>query len=386
MALSNWIEVVCVFACALITTIAIVPLAKRIAIHFDAIDYPDKRRVNKTPTPRMGGVAFFVAIFVSCVLLGAGITFFGWQDPFHTFASENVNYWLVALGVTIMFCVGLYDDIKSMRARYKLIGQIIASTVVCSSGLAISFIQNPLNPGELIHFGFFAWPITIFYLVAFANVINLIDGLDGLASGISGISALTLGIYGVLAGKPDVIVFSAIIVGCTLGFLKSNYYPASIFMGDSGSLVLGLSLGIISLVAIARVSVVFSLLVPLLAAGVPITDTAVAIIRRKRAHEPVNAPDKGHIHHRLLAVGFSQKKTVWIMWIWTAVLSACGLAFAELDGIAKPISLILAASITGFAIFKLELLTPVLKHYYHPRKRRKSVRRKINDRDHRSQK
>ncbi len=375
MTFSNWIEVICVFASALIATIALTPLAKKIAIHFDAIDYPDKRRVNVSPIPRMGGIAIFGGICISCIVMAAGRSFFGWFDPFHTFIGQSVNYWLLALGVTIMFGVGLYDDIKNMKARYKLIGQIISCTIVSSSGLVISFIQNPFDPGSLIHFGILSWPITIFYLVAFANVINLIDGLDGLASGISMISALAIAIYGVLSARVDAILFSAILVGCCLGFLKSNYHPASIFMGDSGSLILGLCLGIISLVAIARAAVVFSLLVPLLAAGVPITDTAVAIIRRKRAHEPVNAPDKGHIHHRLMDAGFSQKKTVWIMWIWTAVLSACGLAFAELDGLAKPISLILAASITGFAIFKLELLTPVLKHYYHPRKRRKSIRR-----------
>lgn len=376
MTFTSWIEVLFVFAGALIATIALTPLARTIATRFDAIDYPDNRRVNKKPTPRMGGIAIFGGIIAGCLILALGINLFNWQDPFKTFVGMNVNYWILALGLTIMFAVGIYDDIKNMKARYKLLGQILACTVVCASGLSISFIQNPFDPGQLIHFGILAWPITIFYLVAFANVINLIDGLDGLASGISCISALTIAIYGILSGRIDAVVFSAILAGCCLGFLKSNYHPAKIFMGDSGSLVLGLCLGIISLIAIARAAVVFSLLVPLLAAGVPITDTAVAIIRRKRAHEPVNAPDKGHIHHRLMDAGFSQVKTVWIMWGWTAVLSACGLAFAELDGLAKPIALILAASITGFAIFKLKLLNPVLKHYYHPRKRRKSVRKR----------
>ena len=376
MDFSNWIEIIIVFACACATTILMTPISKKIATKFDAIDYPDKRRVNSSPIPRMGGIAIYCGIMVALLLIAIGTTTFGWYDPYHLYAGKDVNYPIVGLGITVMFAIGIYDDINNMRARYKLIGQIIASTIVCASGLDFSFIQNPFNPSDIIIFGPLSWPITIFYLVAFANVINLIDGLDGLASGISGISALTILTYGVISGKVDAVIFSAVIVGVCAGFLKYNHHPASIFMGDSGSLVLGLSLGIISLIAIARTAVVFSLLVPILAAGVPITDTAVAIIRRKRAHEPVNAPDKGHIHHRLLDAGFSQTKTVAIMWTWTAVLSICGLSFAELDGIAKPLSLIIAATITGFAIFKLKLLEPVLKHYYNPRKRRKKVNQK----------
>ena len=373
---SSTIELICLFAISLIATILLCPLAKKLALKLDAIDYPDERRVNKEPIPRMGGVAIFGGIALGFFAFKIGMEAFGWFGPHVERLSNEVNAGLVGLGVATMFLVGFIDDIFGLRARYKLIGQIVASTIVCAGGLKFAFIQNPFVPGEIISFGIFAWPLTIFYLVAFANIINLIDGLDGLASGISAITALTIGIYGFLIFRIDVLVLAVILIGACLGFLKFNHHPASIFMGDSGSLTLGLCLGIISLLAIARTALVFSLLVPILAAGVPITDTFVAIVRRKKAHQPIGEPDKGHIHHRLLQAGFSQTKTVAIMWGWTAVLSACGLAFAELEGIAKTISLLVAAAITGYAIFKLKLLEPVLKHYYAPKKRRKKLRRK----------
>ena len=358
---------------ALVGTILLCPLVKKLAVKLDAIDYPDERRVNKEPTPRMGGVAIFAGIALAFLAFQIGMKAFGWFGPHMSFLSHEIDWTLVSVGVLVMFIVGFVDDIVGLRARYKLMGQIVASCIVCAGGLQFAFIQNPFAHGEIISFGILSWPLTVFYLVAFANIINLIDGLDGLASGISAITAFTIGIYGFLSFRIDVLVLSVILIGACLGFLKFNHHPASIFMGDSGSLTLGLCLGIISLLAIARTAFVFSLLVPILAAGVPITDTFVAIIRRKKAHQPIGEPDKGHIHHRLLQAGFSQNKTVMIMWGWTAVLSACGLAFAELEGIAKTISLVIAATITGYAIFKLKLLEPVLKHYYAPKKRRRKL-------------
>ncbi|MDO4842078.1 MAG: MraY family glycosyltransferase [Phoenicibacter congonensis] len=373
MTIASYIEIFVLFAIALITTIALTPFAKKIAVAFDAIDYPDARRVNKEPIPRMGGIAIFGGIVVAFIILEIGVNFFGWFGYRAAMMSKGINIPVVALGVVCMFATGLVDDIVGLKPKVKFLMQIVAATIVCAGGIQFAFIQNPFVPGGLIQFGIFAWPITIFYLVAFANIINLIDGLDGLASGICIITALTIGIYSALANIVEAIVLPFILVGTCLGFLKYNHHPAKIFMGDSGSLTLGLFLGIVSLLAIARTAFVFSLLVPIMAAGVPITDTLVAIIRRKKAHQPVGQADKGHIHHRLLQAGFSQTKTVAIMWIWSAVLSICGLAFAELEGIAKLLSLFIAAIITGYAIYKLRLLEPVLQHYYNPRKRRKKV-------------
>lgn len=366
----EWIECGVVLLTAVAATIAATPLARKIAVACDAIDYPDKRRVNTRPIPRMGGVAMFIGIVASVVVIDIGVLFFGWTNPFASSASGRVDFMLVGLGVTFMFIVGVIDDISGLRARYKFLGQVVAAAIVSSSGLLLQNIQNPFVEGTFIEFGWLSYPITIIYLVCFANIINLIDGLDGLASGISAISAGTIFVFAALAGRIEAAILCVVVVGVCLGFLKFNHHPASIFMGDSGSLLLGLSLGVVSLLAVARSTLFISLLVPILAAGVPIMDTAAAIIRRTRAHQPIDAPDKGHIHHRLLAAGYTQEFTVFIMWAWTAMLAVCGVVLAESDGMARVVAIVVAAVITGFAIYKLRLLDPVLKHYYNPRKSR----------------
>ncbi|WP_165246755.1 glycosyltransferase family 4 protein [Adlercreutzia sp. ZJ141] len=363
----NWLECGALLLTAVIVTIALTPVAKLIAKRFDAIDYPDQRRVNTEPIPRMGGVAIFGGIAASCVVLIIGVNAWGWINPFQSYLGEDVNYVLLGIGITAMFAVGALDDIFNLTARVKLAGQIVAACIVASSGLLLSNIQNPFVEDAFIQFGVFSYPITVFYLVAFANIINLIDGLDGLAAGISAISASTIFIFAILAGRFSAAIMGIIVVGVCIGFLKSNLHPASIFMGDSGSLLLGLSLGVISLFAVARSTLFISLLVPILAAGVPVTDTAMAIIRRKRAHQPVDAPDTGHIHHRLMKAGFSQRATVFIMWTWTAALAICSIVLAESDGFPRVVAITIVAVITGFAIIKLQLLGPVLTHHYNPR-------------------
>lgn len=353
---------------AIASTIAATPFARKLAVACDAIDYPDKRRVNTEPIPRMGGVAMMVGIIASVIVIDVGVLFFGWVNPFSSSASGRVDFALVGLGVAFMFIVGIIDDISGLRARYKFIGQLIAAAIVSSSGLLLQNIQNPFVEGGFIEFGWLAYPITVIYLVCFANIINLIDGLDGLASGISAISAGTIFVFAIFAGRTESAILCVIIVGICVGFLKYNHHPASIFMGDSGSLLLGLSLGIVSLLAVARSTLIISLLVPILAAGVPIMDTAAAIIRRTRAHQPIDAPDKGHIHHRLLAAGYTQESTVFIMWAWTAMLAVCGIVLAESEGMVRVAVIVVAAVVTGVAIYKLRLLNPVLQHYYNPRK------------------
>ncbi len=366
----NWFECGVLLVVAAAVTVALTPAAKALAVRLDAIDYPDQRRVNTKPVPRMGGVAIFGGFVAGIIVLVIGISFFGWEKPVARFGGD-INYYVLSLGVVVMFGVGLADDIFSLNPRVKLIWQIIAACVVAASGLLLSIIQNPFVRNGFIEFGIWAYPITVFYLVAFANIINLIDGLDGLASGISALSAATIFAFSMFAGRLEAAVLSIIVVGVCLGFLVWNRHPASVFMGDSGSLLLGLVLGIISLLAVARSTLFISLLVPIMAAGVPVIDTAVAIIRRLRAHQPIDAPDKGHIHHRLMKAGFSQGATVGIMWGWTAVLAICSLVLAESEGISRIVAIVIAALVTGFAIGKLHLFEPVLRHHYNPRAARR---------------
>lgn len=369
----EWIERVSLFLVAALVTMLLVPVAKKLAIRFDAIDYPSERRVNKEPVARMGGVAMMGGMAAALLVVCVAVRVFGFESPFVPHPSYEVNYAGVAVGVLFMFAVGVMDDVKSLRPKTKLLGQIIAACIVVASGLVLSVIRNPFGPG-FVDFGPASYPITVFYLVAFANVINLIDGLDGLAAGITAISSLTIFVFSLLTNRPDAALMSLALAGVCVGFLRYNFNPASIFMGDSGSLLLGFSLGVVSLFAVARSALFVSLLVPIIAAGVPITDTAVAIIRRVRAHKPIDQADRGHIHHRLLSAGYSQRATVLIMWGWTAALSVCAVLITELDGVARVAIFLVIAAITGFGIVKLRLLQPVLLHHYNPREKSGSAK------------
>lgn len=364
----DWFEYGVLFAVAAVVTIALTPLARKLAIKLDAIDYPSARRVNMLPIPRMGGVAIFGGILAALAVAGFGVYAFGWVDPFIDYNGIEVNYWGVLLGTVLIFLVGAVDDVVDLNPKAKMLGQIVAACVVAGSGLLFSSIHNPFGEGY-IEFGWVAYPLTVFYLVAFANVINLIDGLDGLAAGITGISAITILLFAVLTGRFDAALFSVILVGVCAGFLKSNFFPASIFMGDSGALLLGFSLGVISLFAVARSALFVSLLVPILAAGVPILDTFFAIVRRKREHRPIDEADKGHIHHRLMRAGFSQRATVLIMWAWTALLAVCGVVITWADNLVRIPIFLIACAVTAYAIVKLRLLGDALSHHFNPRRK-----------------
>lgn len=361
-------ECIALFLVAALVTIALVPLVKKLAIRLDAIDYPSARRVNMLPIPRLGGVAIFGGMAAALIVVFVGMHFFGWMSPFIPHDDMSPNYWGVLLGVVVIFGVGVVDDVIDLSPKVKMLGQIVAACIVAASGVLLSSIHNPVGPGY-IEFGWLAYPITVFYLVAFANIINLIDGLDSLAAGITGISACTILIFAVLTSRPDAVVFSIILVGACVGFLRYNFHPASIFMGDSGALLLGFCLGLISLFATARSALFVSLLVPILAAGVPILDTFFAIVRRKREHRPIDEADKGHIHHRLMRAGFSQRATVLIMWAWTAMLSAAAVIITNADNLVRIPIFIVVMLVTAYAIVKLRLLGDALSHHFNPRRK-----------------
>lgn len=362
----TWLHYGIAAAVACVVTMALVPPVRKLAFKLDAVDYPGSRRVNKAPTARFGGVAMFGGLVAGLFSIWLGTQFFGWHYPLHSPVSKGVWYPGVAVGVVLIFLVGAADDIWDLRPRYKLLGQVVAASVVAASGLLLADMHNPFGPG-FIDFGVAAYPITVFYLVAFMNVINLIDGLDGLASGITAISALTMFAFAVLTFRTDAAFLCAGLIGICIGFLRYNFNPASIFMGDSGSLLLGMSLGIVSLFATTRSALFVSLLVPILVAGVPIIDTASAIIRRLRAHTPIQQADNGHIHHRLLREGYSQKKTVLIMWGWTAVLAVSAIFITETHGTTRLVFMGIALGVSAFFVVRLHLLGPVLRHHYVPR-------------------
>jgi UDP-GlcNAc:undecaprenyl-phosphate GlcNAc-1-phosphate transferase len=350
-----------VFATALVVTLATVPLAKIIAIRLKAIDYPSARRINKVPVPRMGGIAMLLGLICAVVVQYFGTLAFGWPSAFIPHPSLDINYWGIAVSVLVIFLTGAIDDVYSLRPWQKLLGQVIAGSIAAGSGLLIGHIVNPFGEGAL-YLGWIAYPITVLYLVCFANIINLIDGLDGLAAGLSGIVSLALFVIMFAAGRVDAAALAIAICGVCVGFLRYNFNPASIFMGDSGALMLGFLLGTVSLLGVRRVAALTTLIVPLIIAGVPIIDTAAAIIRRKRGHVSIGTADKGHIQHRLIAGGFNQRQACLLIYGWSALLAISAVIITQVSPGWRIAIIAVLFIVSAIFVIKLHLFEPVLYH------------------------
>ncbi len=359
----SWWHYLILFAIALAVTAALVPLVRSFAIKHDIVDKPGPRRVNKKPIPRLGGVAMFlgliVALCVEFILEYSGL----WNGPFFAGGFVNTRLFGVAIGFAFIVIVGALDDIYSLPPLVKFIGQIIAATIIVCTGTTLGSFKIPFT-SSVVYLDTWTYPITVLYLVCFANVINLIDGLDGLSAGITAIAGATLFILTMHLMRGDAASVAIILVGCCIGFLFYNFSPASIFMGDSGSLFLGLALGTISLLGASRFASVTALAVPIVIAGVPVIDTFSAIVRRLRGHQPIQAADAGHIHHRLLRRGFSQRKSVLIIYAWTALLCGAACIIWNLGGFLKYLVLLIVLVASGVVVWHLGLFGPVLKHRY----------------------
>lgn len=370
--MDKWVPYLCLFAVAFVTSFITTPLARAFAWRVDAVDYPGPRRINAKPIPRMGGIAVFAGMIAAGAVQLLGRHHFPWPLTLSTSpqlivsASHlHVNYWSLALSFAIIFLTGLLDDKFQLTPKQKITGQILAALVAVMGGLVIGVIVNPVTD-ELIDLGWFAYPITMIYLVAYSNIINLIDGLDGLATGISFISSVTMFALALMAGRLDAAALAIAVAGATLAFLRYNFHPASIFLGDSGALLLGFALGTISLLSVTRIAGLTTLIVPLVIAGIPIIDTLSAIVRRRRAHVSIGQADRGHIHHRLIAEGFDQRQAVMLIYSWTAVLCVGSFAMTQVTVVPRIIIfLILIAASAIFATY-LRLFQPVLLHHYNP--------------------
>lgn len=354
---------------ALVVTLVLVPLVRKLAIKLDAVDYPSARRVNTVPTPRMGGLAICGGLLAALIVEVVGEVFFGWAGFYTHHSNGRVNHLGVILGVGIIAATGALDDIKSLKPKYKLGGQILGACVIVASGILLAAVRNPFD-GGFITFGWFAYPLTVFYLVAFMNVINLIDGLDGLAAGIVAIASGFLFAIAFGKGLEETAMLSIILLGACLGFLRYNFNPASIFMGDSGSLTLGAMIAVISLLGVMRSPTFIVMVVPLIIAAIPIMDTAAAIVRRLYHHQPIQQADKKHLHHILLAEGFSVRKAVLIVYGWTAVLGMGAYIMSRSYGIVVGIVFAALVVISFYILGKLHLFEPVLRHYYNRHARR----------------
>lgn len=362
----DWIPFACLFVAALATALIATPLARRLAVRLGAVDKPNPRRINKTPVPRMGGIAIFAGIAAAFLVQYAGTMFLGWPVVLVPSPRMQVNYWMLVAAFCVIFATGLLDDKFSLKPMQKLAGQVLAAVIAVAGGLVIGDISNPLAPG-FIHLGWVAYPLTVVYLVAYVNIINLIDGLDGLAAGISAIASMTMFVLSVWAGRLDSAALSIAVVGSSLGFLRYNFHPASIFMGDSGSLTLGFALGVSSLLSVTRFAGLTTIAVPLVISAVPILDTFSAIVRRTRAHVSVGHADRGHIHHRLMDEGYDQRQSVLLMYGWTALLCVGSILMTQVETI--PRILIFCALLALSMLFarRLHLFEPVLLHHYDPK-------------------
>jgi len=301
------------FLIAVVVAYILTPGIISLAVKMGAMDAPDARKVHKAPIPRLGGIGIYIAFMVA-VLCTVELT------------QEVIG---LLLGGTIIAIVGIIDDLKNLPAKVKLLGQILAAVVLVSFDVRIDFISDPF--GDMIYFEYLAIPITIFWVVGLTNTVNLIDGLDGLAAGVSTIAAITILLVALQQDYLLIAVLTAALAGGAFGFLQYNFNPAKIFMGDTGSMFLGYMLAGISIIGAVKSAATIALIVPIFALGLPILDTAFAIVRRYRGGVPIFKPDRGHLHHRLLDLGFTQRQAVLLMYVISGVLGLSAIALTEVS-------------------------------------------------------
>jgi len=310
------------FIVAFVVALVATPLVRRFAAKHGFVDIPDERKVHKHPVPRLGGVAIFFAFFAAAAFLLLTLR----VELSEAYVRRFLGF---SLGAVFLLVVGILDDIKGLRAVVKLLLQLATAGILVASGFAILKISNPF--GTTINLGAFGRVMTVIWIVGIVNAINLIDGLDGLAAGVVAIIGGTM--FVALARGGDVLGSSMALAlsGAALGFLPYNFNPAKIFMGDSGSMFLGLALAALSIEHSQKGTVWVVLLVPLIAMAVPLLDTTMSIVRRIAAGKHVFSPDKGHIHHKMLLMDStgSQRRVVVSLYFLTFCYSLIAIAFTD---------------------------------------------------------
>ena len=294
-----------------IVSLLLTPLVKRVAIQLNAVDLPNNRKVHTTAMPRLGGFAIYISFMIGSLI----------------FLPTFENIWPILIGGTVVAITGFVDDLKNLPPFVKLLGQILAALIPVISGITIDFITIP--GGNVIEFGVLAVPLTILWIVAITNAINLIDGLDGLAAGVSSIATLTISVLAFSLGHPMSTLMGTVLLGSTLGFLLYNFYPAKIFMGDTGALFLGYMISLLSITGLTKSAAVFSLIIPMIILAVPIIDTTFAIIRRMLNKKPISSPDKFHLHHSIIRLGFTHKEAVILIYLLSGLFSLSAILFTR---------------------------------------------------------
>jgi UDP-GlcNAc:undecaprenyl-phosphate GlcNAc-1-phosphate transferase len=314
-----------------VLSILITPIIRKFALVIGATDEPNKRKVHQIIMPRLGGLAIFISFMTGFFIL----------------RPVNSASFAIIIGCIVIVITGICDDLFELSAKYKLMGQLAASlTVVFLGDLQVVFINLPF--GGHLEFGFLSVPFTVLWIVGITNAINLIDGLDGLAAGVSSIAIITISGMALLQGNLFVGTVGMIVLASTLGFLFYNFHPARIFMGDTGALFLGFIISVLSLLGFKNVTFI-SFVVPVIILGVPISDTIFAILRRIINKKPLSSPDKFHLHHCMLRIGFSHRQTVLLIYAMSVFFGLVAVIYsqARIGG---------AFFLIGVMIFLIELI------------------------------
>lgn len=298
--------------------LVITPLVIFVARHIKALDHSDIRKVHSEPTPRIGGVAIYASVM--CIM----VPLLFMRDIVGSYIREIFpGIIVIYCGATLIFIVGLIDDIKGLRARIKFSAELVAAGAVCAAGIRIKSVA--VADWLTIDFGWFSWPLTIFWITGITNAVNLADGLDGLAAGISAVACAVIAIFAVYSGDIFMALMMLALLGGLTGFLFFNFNPAKIFMGDSGSLFLGYTISASSVMCSAKSSTLLGLALPVLALGIPIFDTLFAMLRRFLERRSIFSPDRMHFHHRLLDMGLAQRQVVIITYVVTLLAAGLGM-------------------------------------------------------------
>jgi len=319
-----------IFATAFLFALVFTPVAIKIAPKIGAIDIPkDNRRMHTKAMPRFGGMAIYIGTVASMLI----------------FLPYSTRLMGVIVGGTLIFIIGIIDDLKNMPAKMKLAFQILCAFILFQFTVRIDFISNPFGEG----YYFFPWIVslivTIVWIVGITNTINLIDGLDGLAGGVAFIASISIAYTAFIHGRTEISMAMLAIAGSALGFLPFNFNPAKIFMGDGGSLFLGFMLAGLSVMSPMKSATMVATVVPVLVLGLPIFDTAFAILRRLINRRPIMEADKGHLHHRIMAVGLGQKRTVLTLYGISGVMGVAAILISRQLLIESGLLVLIAATL-----------------------------------------
>lgn len=347
MGVNAMLKIGLVLLAVLILTLIMTPVVKWFSIKIGATDFPSARKVHIQPIPTLGGLAIFFSFLVGVLIL----------------QPVNEHHLAILVGAAVLIILGVFDDLYNLTARAKFIIQLlVALLVVFGGGLQVEFINLPF--GGQVEFGWLSPVITVLWIVGITNAINLIDGLDGLAAGVSAIALITIAGMALIMGNVYVATLSLLLFFSTVGFLSYNFYPAKIFMGDTGALFLGYMISVLALLGFKNVAVI-SFLVPIFILGVPISDTLLAMIRRLINRQPIASPDSSHLHHRLIKFGLTHKQSVLFIYMLSSMFSLAAILFSMTTLWGMLLIITLSLIVVLFLVETLELISSEFKPLAH---------------------